>query len=178
MAFKFNTWDFVFVDFEASSFEADAWPIEVGLAWISDDTVHSWSSLIRPETHWKRSVWSSASAQVHGITLSELDAAPSAYEVAQVYRYRVRQHVQIAVSDAPEWEGAWEERLSETVGARSGHFFDFDQFVRSAFRGDVAAINHTLAHLEAMPIAGRAGPDAERLATAVLQGMRVTDADR
>ncbi|MBU2359980.1 MAG: hypothetical protein KKB02_13795 [Alphaproteobacteria bacterium] len=92
MAFKFNIWDFVFVDFEASSLDADSWPIEVGVAWISDGTVHSWSSLIRPETHWKRSAWSAASAQVHGITLSDLDTAPSAYGVAHEYRHRVRQH--------------------------------------------------------------------------------------
>jgi hypothetical protein len=61
MVFTFSIRDFIFVDFEASSVDADSCSIEVGVAWIADDIVRSGSSLIRPQTYSNRSAWSSAS---------------------------------------------------------------------------------------------------------------------
>ena len=175
MVFTFSIRDFIFVDFEASSIDADSCSIEVGVAWIADDIVHSGSSLIRPQTYSNRSAWSSASAQVHRITWSELDTSPSSYGVAFEYRHRVLHSGYTAVSDAPEWDGAWAEKLLEAVDGHGHQFVDFDHLVRSACRGNVEAINHTFAHLEATPIPHRAEPDAERPATALLQGMKADD---
>ena len=42
----------VFIDFEASGLGPGTWPIEVGLAWIENGGVRTWSSLIRPEADW------------------------------------------------------------------------------------------------------------------------------
>ncbi|SFL65495.1 hypothetical protein SAMN04488004_1377 [Loktanella salsilacus] len=157
MVFTFSIRDFIFVDFEASSIDADSCSIEVGVAWIADDIVHRGSSLIRPQTYWNRSAWSAASAQVHRIAWSELDTAPSSYGVAFEYRHRVLHSGYTAVSDAPEWDGAWAEKLLEAVDGHGHQFVDFDHLVRSACRGNAKAINHTYAHLEAMPSLHRAG---------------------
>jgi hypothetical protein len=81
------------------------------------------------------------------------------------------------VSDAPEWDQAWAQKLLESANGYGRQLLNFDHLVRSACRGNVEAINHTFPHLEATPIPHRAEPDAERLATAVLQGMRVANAD-
>ncbi|WP_392337124.1 exonuclease domain-containing protein [Loktanella salsilacus] len=177
MAFKFDIETFVFVDFEASSLDAESWPIEVGLAWIAEGRVHSWSSLIRPQNDWKWSAWSEESAKIHGITRSELDTAPPAGDIAREYIQRVDHIGKKAVSDAPEWDHAWAQKLLEAANGYGRQLLNFDHLVRSACRGNVEAINHTFAHLEATPIPHRAEPDAERMATAVLQGMRVANAD-
>ncbi len=69
------TWPLATLDFEASSFEHDSYPIEVGVAlWLApDQPVLGWSTLIRPTGIWERhGHWSTTSAKVHGITAGEL----------------------------------------------------------------------------------------------------------
>ncbi|QCO54618.1 hypothetical protein EOK75_01610 [Pseudorhodobacter turbinis] len=45
---KPNIEKFATLDFEASSLSQESWPIEVGLSWLADGEVQTWSTLIRP----------------------------------------------------------------------------------------------------------------------------------
>ncbi len=164
-----NTDTLIFIDIEASSLAPDSWPIEVGLAWIADGTVETWSSLIRPDPDWDEDAWSAQSAEVHGIARSDLDAAPLASDVAHEVMDRL--HGMIAVSDAPAFDHYWAERLAETIGMKLKMFADFDAAVGSVCAGNHAAIGKVFTHLEMTPSPHRAGPDAARLAAAILHGV-------
>lgn len=57
-----------FLDFEASSLDAEGWPIEVGLSWIDESQeIQTFNTLIRPAPEWPEHAWSPASAAVRGI---------------------------------------------------------------------------------------------------------------
>jgi hypothetical protein len=77
---------FAIVDFEASSLNANSYPIEVGvvIAVAADKPLSVCSSLILPE---KASMdggdWDPAAEQVHGIALSDLEAGESTRAVAE-----------------------------------------------------------------------------------------------
>ena len=97
--------NFAILDFEASGLSQESWPIEVGLSWITNGHVQTWSSLIHPDPTWDLGDWSPQSAEVHGIPLSELKDAPSAAEVAEVFIDVVGRRG--LASDAPEFETRW-----------------------------------------------------------------------
>ena len=157
-----------FLDCEASSLDADSWPVEVGLAWLAEGRIEARSSLIRPDPSWSMQAWSPASAAVHGIPLAELRQAPPAPEVARWVAGIVGDAT--LVSDAPEWDGRWLARLYETAdGLRLPLVRDFDMMV--AARCDMAATRRVYAALDAIPAPHRAGPDAARLARAWAAGV-------
>ncbi|KQI69167.1 hypothetical protein AN189_06235 [Loktanella sp. 3ANDIMAR09] len=158
----------IFIDFEACSLSEGSWPIEVGLAWIEDGTVQSWSSLIRPDLGWDPDAWSDDSAHIHGISRSMLNKAPLASDVALQVMDQL--HGKLAVSDAPAFDHAWATRLTETVGIVPTTFVDFDSVLGALCQGDMARLNDVFAHLETIHTPHRAGPDAARLARAVLHG--------
>lgn len=167
MARKIDT--LIFIDIEASSLAADSWPIEVGLAWIANGTVETWSSLIRPDPDWDEDAWSDQSADVHGIARRELDAAPLSSDVAHELIDRIAGR--IVVSDAPAFDHFWAEQLTETIGMKLKMFADFDAIVGSVCKGNHAAIGKAFNHLEMTVSPHRAGPDAARLAAANLEGV-------
>ena len=105
---------FVILDFEASSLSLKSWPIEIGLSWIEGGAVQTWSSLIRPAATWDLDDWSSQSAAVHRIAFSNLAAAASVQDVAQVF-LEILAGRQL-VSDAPEFETRWLTRLLQSYG--------------------------------------------------------------
>ena len=161
-----------FLDCEASSLDADSWPVEVGLAWPAAGKVEVRSSLIRPDPSWSMRAWSPASAAVHGISLAELRQAPPAAEVARWAASLIGDAT--VVSDAPEFDARWLARLYETEGGLIlPSIRDFDVLV--AAHCDMAATRRVYAALDAIPAPHRAGPDAARLAAAWaagLEGMR------
>ena len=158
----------VFLDLEASSLDADSWPVEVGMAWPVEGRLEVRSSLIRPDPSWSRRAWSPASAQVHGIPLAELRQAPPAPEVARWVAGIVGDAT--LVSDAPEWDGRWLARLYETEGGLILPLVrDFDVLV--AAHCDMAATRRVYAALDRIPAPHRAGPDAARLARAWAAGL-------
>lgn len=72
-----------FLDFEASSLDANSWPIEIGLSGIDQNReVQTFESSIRPVHEWPEQAWSPASAAVHNIPRRNLDAAPDVWSVA------------------------------------------------------------------------------------------------
>jgi DNA polymerase III subunit epsilon len=105
----------IFIDFEASSLDDDSWPIEIGLAWIDEkEKLRSASKLIKPHPSWSMEAWSDKSQKIHGIELSELEAAPEAQEVARWVERMTG--TSILMSDAPPFDGMWMSRLMSTIG--------------------------------------------------------------
>lgn len=153
--------DFIAIDFEASSLTPESWPIEIGLSWIDGQgSVHSWSSLIRPHPTWPQADWSLASAAVHGISLAELEAAPTAVEVARAALViKAGRHL---VSDAPEFEIRWIDRLFGLVGLQ-GKIACHDYDAVTAHLLTDRQIDDAYERLHRLKSPHRAGPDSLRL---------------
>jgi DNA polymerase-3 subunit epsilon len=161
----------IFIDFEASGLGPDSWPIEVGLAWIENDTVEKWSSLICPEPNWDENAWSSQSASVHKIQREELRSAPSAADVASDLLHRIYgKHV---VSDAVAHDHWWAELLLEPLDFQPPPFASIEKVITAACKGNSALIHHVHAQLNGTPRPHRAGPDEARLAEAILLAMKL-----
>ncbi|SHJ12699.1 DNA polymerase III, epsilon subunit [Palleronia salina] len=153
--------NFAILDFEASSLSQESWPIEVGLSWIENGHVQTWSSLIRPDPAWDLDDWSPQSAEVHGIPLSELEDAPPAAEVAEVF-FDVVGRRRLA-SDAPEFEVRWLSRLLQAPGRVEIPLIeDFDAVSFAVFSG--YALDMLYETVERRPAPHRAGLDTARLA--------------
>ena len=158
----------VFLDMEASSLDADGWPVEVGLGWLVEGQVEIRSSLICPHLDWSMRAWSPVSADVHGIALAELRQAPPAAEVAR-WVAETTAGATLA-SDAPEFDGRWLARLCETAeGLHVPPVQDFDMLVAARF--DIDPTRRIYAELDRVVAPHRAGPDAARLARAWAAGM-------
>lgn len=158
--------ELVFLDFEASSLSADSWPIEIGLSWINDGEVETWSSLIRPRPEWDLTDWSDRSAAVHGIPLAEVLDAPPADEV--VIQATKLMGEQLILSDAPDFESHWLRRLwgeKATVPVVRSLFETSFSLMSNA---GLDAFHERLATSRAPH---RAGPDSARLARAWLRGI-------
>jgi len=161
----------IFLDIEASGLGPDSWPIEVGLAWIVDQAVQTWSSLIRPEPDWDPDAWSDQSAIIHNIPREDLDAAPKAIDVAHEVMERIAaRHV---ISDAPGFDRMWMQRIFEAIDIVPPAFMHIDKVVASACNGDRNTVRRVLAQLDEEPRPHRAGADAARLAAAILYGMKM-----
>ena len=127
----------VFLDLEASSLDADSWPVEVGMAWPAEGRLEARSSLIRPDPSWSMRAWSPASAQVHGIPLAELRQAPPAPEVARWVAGIVGDAT--LVSDAPEFLGSLQESDLRVRWMRTGDERSRDQLASSFWPGSFRA---------------------------------------
>ncbi|MEH6523846.1 3'-5' exonuclease [Sulfitobacter sp.] len=166
---KPNIEKFATLDFEASSLSQESWPIEVGLSWLADGEVQTWSTLIRPAPDWNLSDWAPQSAAVHGIALEELDDAPAAYRVVGDLLESLGNRV--LVSDAPEFETRWLTRLMK-AGAQATvpNVEDYHSVSSASFSG--LALDMLYEALERSPAPYRAGPDSARLAHAWRKAMK------
>ena len=160
---------FAILDFEASSLSEASWPIEIGLSWLEHGEVRTWSSLIHPASCWPIDDWSPQSASVHGISLSVLENAPLATEVAETF-FEVLENRSL-VSDAPELETRWLDRLLRAAG-RSENLSveDFDGASFAMFDG--YALDLVYETIERRPAPHRAGPDTARLARGWLRAIQ------
>lgn len=161
--------DILFIDFEASSLSTNSFPIEVGIALIEADKIESWSSLIRPDPSWQLDDWSTESAKVHRIPLDVVMEAPAARDVAMTVLSKIR-HKHL-VSDNPQFERFWMNRLLSTVDSESQFIFGYEQIAASACENNAHALDHVYERLERLRRPHRAGPDAARLASGVLRGL-------
>ncbi len=164
----------VFIDFEASSLSPESWPIEVGLAWIEQQGVVVESKLIQPDPDWLLDDWSEKSATVHNIPFSALKMAEPAVDVARWLKEIVGDN--ILVSDAPEFDRRWLDRLLATLGEPARQIDDFDRIVRILFSqedGVVApgAIEQVYETRAERPTTHRAGADAANMAHAYRSGL-------
>lgn len=152
---------FAALDFEASSLSAASWPIEVGLSWIAQGEVWTWSSLIRPSPDWTLSDWSQKSAAVHGIALDDLQAAPPAAAVAEELLEVLAGRT--PVSDAPDFDGHWLARLLATRPDLPAPVLEnYIAVSHAAFTGRALDLLHETLARRRTP--HRAGPDSARLA--------------
>ncbi|MBY6059479.1 hypothetical protein [Leisingera daeponensis] len=161
----------IFIDFEASSLSPQSWPIEVGLAWLDGKRVVSVSKLIRPRWNWPEGDWNPKSEEVHGIPRSDLDGADHADNVA-VWLLEVVEGRPL-VSDAPEFDQRWCDRLLGKPGPRID---DFDRVLWMAFShedGTVAPgrLHHAYKNRVSRKVLHRAGDDAAGLCYAWRAGV-------
>ncbi len=159
-----------FIDFEASSLSQHSWPIEVGLAWLEVGRVVVESRLIRPRPEWPESDWDPASEAVHKISRSELKGAESADDVVDWLIKAIGRRV--LVSDAPEFDQHWMDRL---LGEPGPKIHDFDMAVWQAFSdgGNVKAgrLHRVYRNRTTRPTLHRAGDDAAGLCYAWRAGV-------
>ena len=164
----------IFIDFEASSLAPDSWPIEVGIAWVNDGRISVASRLIRPEPAWSMEAWHPESEAVHGIVREELDDADPAANVATWLLKMLKDKT--VVSDAPEFDQRWCDRLMQTIGGSHGiELDDFDRAAWWAFSemdGRIAPgrLRDVYSCLTNEKTEHRAGDDAARLARAWMAG--------
>lgn len=158
------------LDFEASSLSAHSWPIEVGISWIEEKQVKTWSSLIRPHPDWDISDWSPQSEAVHRIPLLDLQTAPPAAEVAS--ELLTLASGLILTSDAPEFELHWLSRLFDAGGfAPASDIESFHAVSFGLYTG--FALDMLYETLELTKAPHRAGPDSARLAAGWLRAIEV-----
>lgn len=166
--------DVVILDLEASGLGRGSWPIEVGLAWVEDGEIKTWSSLIRPEPDWHMDAWDPVAEEIHGISLEELRAAPSASSVAQDLLARLAGRP--VYSDAPEFDGRWLRRLLDAAPDVAGvRVLDYDTAV-VGLCGEHGA-NWAYEYLSRTRTPHRAGPDAARMLTAICRGIERSTSD-
>jgi DNA polymerase III epsilon subunit-like protein len=161
----YNRDQLVFSDFEASGLERGSWPIEIGIVEIrSDGSVRVQSNLIRPHPSWREELWSPASAQIHGIFRERVDSAHPAEIIAAEYIELIA--AKTLVSDTPEFDGPWLDKLAATISAtKTFNILGFNAVIAQfGFAGIKRAFNY----LNAEEPPHRACEDAARLAKALL----------
>ena len=161
---------FVFLDFEASSLDANSWPIELGVSWITPDLdVETYANLIKPSPDWLEDAWSPVSAEIHNIPRRDLDTAPDLEVVARDFLTILGDR--IALSDAPGFERHWLETLLEAAQlVNTVQIKDFDKTTFQTFPGT------TLDHIYERMVRGqskhRAGDDSAKMAKAWAIGLQ------
>ncbi|MFT6091295.1 hypothetical protein [Sulfitobacter sp.] len=161
---------FAMLDFEASSLSDNSWPIEVGISWIAERKVETWSSLILPDPTWDISDWSSQSEEVHNIPLVSLKKAPEADRVALNLIEKVAGRT--LISDAPPFEQFWLKQLL-SVGAEVPPHVIEDYHAVSFALFDGFALDVLYEKLERPIVPHRAGPDSARLASGWLRACEI-----
>lgn len=149
----------LFLDFEASALAAESWPIEIGLACISDGRVAVGSTLIRPRRGWSMAHWCEHAARCHGIAPEALADGRPADLVAADTDALADFHL---VSDNPRWDQLWLDRLR--VGRPRLVVHPIRRAVAERLSGP-AADAYAIHLLRTRP-PHRAGGDAARLAEA------------
>lgn len=156
------------IDFEATSLSLDSFPIEVGIAIATapGQPVLVWSTLIRPAPDWQIAAdWDRAAERTHKIPRSDLRDGRRPGEVAATVN-RLVARIGQAWCDGDKYDAHWLATLYAAAGARpafqlcdvSGPFAR-DRRLRARVADLLAA--HKAPH--------RAGPDAARLCSALLQ---------
>ena len=158
------------LDLEASALGTGSYPIEVGVALVRGPAkaIAFGSSLIRPAEVWLRDgVWSATSAAVHGISL-EL-AMNQGHEVECVCDWlnAVLRSRTIVATDAPRYDQDWLDTLFKAAGREQ----QFTLYNFEILTGDFSSDQHRqLAYLlSRAPVPHRAGPDALRLASKLME---------
>ncbi len=148
----------------------EGWPIEVGLSSIDKNLdIQTFDSLIRPVPEWPEHAWSPASAAVHGIPRSELDAAPDVKAVAADLLAAVNGRV--ALSDAVQFDNFWLYQLLDAADVSEPvSVYDFDAVTLRNFPPD--ALDHLYERLARTRVPHRAGPDSARMARAWVAGVK------
>ncbi len=161
---------FAMLDFEASSLSEKSWPIEVGISWIADGEVQTWSSLIQPDPTWDISDWSPQSEAVHNIPFLSLKTAPKTDRVAMDLIEKATGRT--LISDAPPFEQYWLEKLLGMDAEAPPHVIE-DYHAVSFALFDGFALDVLYERLERTRVPHRAGLDSARLASGWLRACEI-----
>lgn len=161
---------FAMLDFEASSLSDKSWPIEVGISWIAEGKVQTWSSLIQPDPSWDIADWSPQSEAVHNIPFLSLKTAPKADLVAMGLIENATGRT--LISDAPPFEQYWLEQLLGKDAEAPSHMIE-DYHAVSFALFDGLALDVLYEKLERTKVPHRAGPDSARLASGWLRACEI-----
>ena len=159
-----------FLDLEASGFEEESYPTEIGWAWVADGAIVSGSVLIRPPAEWRSQPgsWCPYAQEVTGITPEMLDrdgVLPS----EAFTRFAAATAGRILVSDSPSTDGAWLRQIATAAGqsACALRLANYDEVAGSLGAYSVLLKAEEDAHRRE-PCEHRAEPDARRNALALL----------
>lgn len=164
-------WPLVTIDFEASALDPRSYPIEVGICrWRSPASpLETWSTSISPNADWtSQGVWSMASEAVHGISEDELvNHGRSATEAVATLNTLVGEGV--CYCDGGDFDQDWARKMSAASDVRPT--FKLGNWSILLRRLDVITL-HSVSHMmHFAPVPHRAGPDAERLMSALAKGL-------
>lgn len=151
----------IFLDFESNGLSSHTFPIEIGLAYLIDDEIHSWGSLIKPAPSWPDWAWDYSAHLIHGIYRRELDEAPTPWEAADKALELLSSTDFVCYSDSPPSEYNWLRMLlDEHPSTQEVEILDFDRLIQNV------DADEAIKYLEQHPIPHRAEADARRLAEA------------
>lgn len=136
----------VVLDIEASGLVEGSFPLEV--AWIGVNHDEFDTFFIKPESHWTH--WDEQAESIHGISKSLVSRTGIAcYEA--VSRLDANLAKREVLSDAPEWDGYWLDRLYDAVEKKRNW--------------SLKKINLYCTQMDTSLMPHRALSDAERLST-------------
>ncbi|MBU2985395.1 hypothetical protein KO528_08530 [Saccharophagus degradans] len=105
------------LDFEASGFASDSYPIEVGVVTYEGER---YCSLIEPQTHWHH--WDKSAEQLHGISRVQLhNAGRSVRSVCEQLNDLLAGHQ--VYSDAWVWDQRWLITLYDAARMQPSYTF-------------------------------------------------------
>ncbi|WP_121119991.1 hypothetical protein [Croceibacterium ferulae] len=161
------------LDIEASALGYRSYPIEVGLAVIEQmQPIRVWSALIRPTQMWvDGGIWSSESAQIHGVPFERLLEDGKAVEQVCDYLNAVLANT-IVVTDAPEHDQSWLATLFRA--AERSQMFALHDYDALAGTLTFDQQRQHVGILERDRVPHRAGDDALRLAAAYVEALTDT----
>lgn len=161
------------LDLEASALGQGSYPIEVGVAIIRPVPlpILTWSTMIRPTEAWLATgVWSPASAAVHGIPLETVRQQGMAVENVCEQMNQLLGYNSIVATDAPRDDQDWLDTLFQAAKQEQLFtLYDFDLLTGGLDHDQYRQFQYLLSR---KPIPHRAGGDALRLATALMEAHR------
>lgn len=158
------------IDLEASALGSGSYPIEVGIAVVqgASGCIETWSSIIKPTDAWlDHGQWSEQSAAVHGLELSTVVKAGASVQVICEWLNSVLSAATVVASDAPRHDQDWLDTLFSAAGLEQRFTLYNFEALTLAFNSDQH--RHLAYLLRRSRPPHRAGPDALRLASAVLE---------
>ena len=158
------------LDLEASALGHGSYPIEVGVALIhgAAHPVRSWSTMIRPTQAWlDHGVWSPASARVHGISIELIEQEGRPVEEVCDWLSSHLGSAAIVASDAPRYDQDWLDTLFRAADREQLFTLYHFEVLTSGLSADQH--RHLRYLLNRAPVPHRAGPDALRLASKLLE---------
>lgn len=158
------------LDLEASALGEGSYPIEVGVALIQDATqpIRTWSTMIRPTPAWlSDGFWSPASARVHGLPLETIKQQGHAVEDVCDLLNGMLKSASIVATDAPRYDQDWLDTLFKAADREQLFTLYHFEVLTSGLSPDQH--RHFGYLLSRDPIPHRAGPDALRLASKLME---------
>lgn len=158
------------LDLEASALGEGSYPIEVGLAIVEGATqpIRLWSTLVRPTRAWlSDGFWSPASARVHGLPLETIKQQGHAVEDVCDWLNDLLKSATIVATDAPRYDQDWLDTLFRAAGREQLFTLYHFEVLTSGLSADQH--RHLGYLLDRAPTPHRAGPDAFRLASKLME---------